>query len=327
MESAFGVTHLVASWHARTPAGEWVEIQARGSDGPAAWSPWLSLGRWSLHDDPPRESADGQRGPTYQVDVDEVVVDADAAWTRWQVRANASSDRVRLESLTVSTAGLPADWTVTTPSLPSTGDPVRIDLPAYSQQRHRGLLPRLNGGGSSWCSPASVAMVLDHWGVAPSGDELSWVGPDHPDPVVAETVARSYDHRWQGAGNWSFNVVYAATRGVDAFVTRLRDLRDVDAFLRAGIPPVLSVTFQRGELDGADYDTDGHLFVASGLTAEGDIVVHDPASHGIADNAEVVTTYSRGQLERAWLSGSGGLVYVVRPTTVPLPAASPDDAW
>ncbi len=60
----------------------------------------------------------------------------------------------------------------------------------------------------------------------------------------------------------------------------------------------------------------------AGETEAGDPIVLDPAA---ADAAAVRRTYPRGAFERAWLGGSSGTVYLVRPPDVPLPAGS--DAW
>ena len=54
-----------------------------------------------------------------------------------------------------------------------------------------------------------------------------------------------------------------------------------------------------------------------GFTRAGDVVVNDPAAPG---NGSVRRTYDRGQLERAWLTASGGLTYVIRDADHPLPA-------
>jgi hypothetical protein len=62
--------------------------------------------------------------------------------------------------------------------------------------------------------------------------------------------------------------------------------------------------------------------VITGETPEGDPIVHDPAA---ADAAAVRRTYPRAAFERAWLGGSNGTVYLVRPPDVPLPPGS--GAW
>jgi hypothetical protein len=52
------------------------------------------------------------------------------------------------------------------------------------------------------------------------------------------------------------------------------------------------------------------------MTPRGDPIVNDPAA---PSNGDVRRVYDRCQFERAWIGGSGGIVYVVRPSEVPLP--------
>ena len=128
-------------------------------------------------------------------------------------------------------------------------------------------------------------------------------------------MRRVYDPAFRGAGNWAFNTAYAATRGLRGYVTRLRDLTEAERFVAAGIPLVVSVTFRRDELDGAGYDTNGHLLTIVGFTADGDVVSNDPNSHTVASNDQVRTVYRRDQFERVWLGDDGGLAYVWRLVT------------
>ena len=60
-----------------------------------------------------------------------------------------------------------------------------------------------------------------------------------------------------------------------------------------------------------------------GFTATGDVVVNDPAA---PTERSVRRTYDRAQLERAWLDGSGGTVYVIHRDDQPLPTAA-GGAW
>ena len=156
-------------------------------------------------------------------------------------------------------------------------------------------------------------MLLEHWGHAPGRDEVAWVG-HAVDPEVVHGVRRVFDRSYGGAGNWAFNTAYAGTRGLRAYVTRLRDLTEAEAFLAAGVPLVVSVTFREDELDGAGYDTNGHLLTIIGFTAEGDVVSNDPNSHRVASNEQVRAVYRRDQFERVWLGSDGGLAYVMHPT-------------
>jgi hypothetical protein len=192
-------------------------------------------------------------------------------------------------------------------------------VPAYSQQLHRGQDPHLNNGGESWCSPTATSMVLSSWKLGPDDGELAWVDPSYADRVVNHAARHVFDHAYGGAGNWSFNTAYAARYGAEAFVTRLRSLDEAELFVAAGIPLVASVSFTRDELDGAGYDTAGHLLVVIGFDEAGNVVCNDPASHGVPSNDEVRAVFDRTQFARAWLDSSDGLVYVVHPADAPLP--------
>ena len=61
----------------------------------------------------------------------------------------------------------------------------------------------------------------------------------------------------------------------------------------------------------------GHLLVIRGFTAVGDVIANDPAARS---NPEVRKVYRRGDFEKAWLGGSAGVVYVIHPPSLPLPA-------
>ena len=57
------------------------------------------------------------------------------------------------------------------------------------------------------------------------------------------------------------------------------------------------------------------------------MVVNDPASHLIADDAQVRVVYDREQFENVWVPHSGGIVYVIHPAGVALPAAPAQANW
>jgi hypothetical protein len=328
-QAPFGATSVVASWHATTPPGSWIEVAVRGRAEDPAWGPWFALGVWASSDETvaPTTVA-GQEADGVQVCADEVRLDAGSAWHEVQARVilrhEDSAAQPVLHRLGLLTSRVPAE--PGEPSAPVLGRAVAIDVPTYSQAVHRDTYREYGGGGQAWCSPTSVSMVLDHFGRLPSPRAYAWVG-EGPDRFVPHGARRTFDHGYGGTGNWSFNVAYANDQGLDAFVTRLRSMAEAELFVEAGIPLVLSATFEAEELTGAGYSTRGHLLTLVGFTAHGDPVVNDPASHEVPDNAEVRTTYDRSQLERAWLRGSGGVVYVMRPPDVPLPKAPAEANW
>jgi hypothetical protein len=67
--------------------------------------------------------------------------------------------------------------------------------------------------------------------------------------------------------------------------------------------------------------------VVVGFDQNGDVVVNDPASHLIASNDEVRTTYDREQFENVWVGHSGGVAYVIHPESAPLPPAPAEANW
>ena len=81
----------------------------------------------------------------------------------------------------------------------------------------------------------------------------------------------------------------------------------------------MSVSFAKGELDGAGYGTNGHLITVVGFTKYGDVVVNDPASHLVKSDDAVRTTYDRQQFSNAWIGHTGGIAYVIHPESVRLP--------
>ena len=111
----------------------------------------------------------------------------------------------------------------------------------------------------------------------------------------------TFDHGYDGTGNWPFNTAYAAAlRPGTRSSPGSRSLREAERFITAGIPVVASITFgaRRSSPAPRSAPRNGHLVVVVGFTATGDVVVNDPAA---PTRAGVRRTYDRGQFEDAWL--------------------------
>ena len=320
--TGFTVGELVPTWDADTPDGSWLQVEAALVLADGGRSGWYVMARWtSTEGGLCRTTVPGQKDGHAEVHTDVLAVSDRVRAVGWQLRAVAlrplgSTATPRLRSLGAMASAHP-HGPVEPSDRPGEGSHV-LDVPAYSQQRHRGEHPEWDSGGASWCSATSMAMVLDHWKAGPDEAETAWVEPGNAHPQVVHAVRAVYDHAYDGAGNWAFNTAYAGQRGLCGFVTRLRGLDEAELFTAAGIPLVASVSFTREELDGAGYDTKGHLLVIVGFDERGDVVVNDPASHELPDDDEVRATYDRGQFEQVW-GRSGGLVYVIHPEDTPLP--------
>ncbi|WP_422737824.1 C39 family peptidase [Micromonospora sp. WMMD729] len=341
----FDATELIASWNAETPAGTWIQVEMQGGYTNGEQTPWYVLGRWASGDtDIRRTSVDGQGDPWSTVWTDTFSIDdADAGvllrsyqlrLTLYRTPGQAAAPVVRM--LGAMSSSVPDRFTVP-PSAGHIAWGVELPVPRYSQNVHKGHYPEYDGGGEAWCSPTSTEMVVEYWGRKPSAADTSWVDPTYPDPTVNHAARMTFDYAYDGAGNWPFNTAYAASfPGLEGRVTRLHSLDELERFIAAGIPVVTSQSFLASELDGANYGTSGHLFVVVGFTADGDVIVNDPAS---SSNDVVRNVYKRTQFEQIWLrtkrtnasggisGGSGGVAYLIKPTTKPWPKIPGSTNW
>lgn len=326
---AVPATEVIASWNARTPAGTWIQVELSGTYSDGTRTPWFVMGRWASGDtDIKRTSVDDQTDGRSTVWTDTFAVDDPASGLR------LASYRLRLTlhrrpgttltptvwRLGAMASDVPDRFTVPA-SVP--GLARELTVPRYSQNTHVGQYPEYDNGGEAWCSPTSSQMIVEYWGREPSAADLAWVNPDYADPQVCHAARSTYDHQYSGCGNWPFNAAYAAAYpDLNAVVTRLRSLTDLEALIRAGIPAITSQSFRKEELTGAGYGTAGHLMTVIGFTPDGDVIANDPAS---PTNDAVRRVYRRREWENIWLrtkrydangkvrGGTGGVCYLFWP--------------
>ncbi|MGB8004059.1 MAG: C39 family peptidase [Gaiellaceae bacterium] len=326
-QTGFGFTELVSSWNADTPAGTWIQIDMRATTDRATTTKWYTMGRWAYGDgDIQRTSVGGQGDADGFVSIDTFFA-KDHPLTSYQLRVTlyrvaGSSATPRLTRIG-AVASDPINSNPYVPSATTITKAIDLRVPSYSQEIHAGEYPQFDGGGEAWCSPTSTSMVVAYWGRGPARSDYAYVYTDYPnviDPWVDYAARYTFDYHYDGAGNWPFNTAYAAHFGLEAEVTQLHSLAEAEQFVKAGIPLVASIAFQPNKLDGFLFrGTDGHLLVIGGFTASGDVISYDPAS---ASDATVRHVYDRAQFEKAWMSASGGIVYVIHPASVPLPPST-----
>ncbi|WNG47448.1 peptidase C39 family protein [Archangium minus] len=305
MTNGFAFREAVASWEAETPTGTWVETQIRAQIS-GVWTKWYNLGVWAADTSTVRRHSAGSQSDTQgYVGIDTLVVtNKKAAATAFQVKVRLFSadgialPRVRASAVTLSTS--PEKNPVLFPGNPAHWDQV-LAVPECSQM----VYP---DGGQVWCSPTSTSMVLRYW----AGDTGAC------EPHVRAAVSGVYDWIFRGHGNWPFNTAYAASKGLQAHVTRFTSLAQLEPWISAGVPAILSISWGSGELTGAPISASaGHLMVLVGFDASGNPVVNDPAA---STDAAVQRTYLRSELESLWLQASAGTAYLIHPAGWPVPA-------
>lgn len=298
----FAFSQAIASWNATTPAGTWIEVQLRARTG-GHWTKWYSMGIWT--------SSSGQRGVTRhsvssQADAN-AYVDVDTLKIGKQGTphtATAYQLKLRLFSQTegaapsVENAAVVVSTTPATPAFRAPGREARwgkvLPVPECSQM----VYP---DGGEVWCSPTSVAMVLNYW----EGGSLSCPAS------VKSAVSGVYDRIYDGHGNWPFNAAYAASKGLESYVSRFTSIAQAEDWIAAGVPLIMSISWGRNQLTGAPVpSSNGHLVVLAGFDAEGNPVINDPAARS---DSTVQRTYIRSEFEKLWLRNSGGTVYLIYP--------------
>ncbi|HUS14011.1 MAG TPA: C39 family peptidase [Chloroflexia bacterium] len=309
-------TELVLSWNADTPAGTGLHTEVRVRYGPVdgppesgTWSDWQPLGHWG------REGAEGAHRPHSQLNgadhaaplkvvIDVLQLDEGVEAAAFQLRltlyGGAASPEVRLLAVSTAHRGRP---TLDAAHDPPLGREIRLSVPARSQRVER---PEIAG---EICSPTSLSMVLQFYGI------------DEPTEQVAEAV---YDHGAEIYGNWPFNVAYAGSHGLRAVVRHFRGMGEIERELHRGHPVIVSIAFQLGELpESPTQGTRGHLLVVTGVTAAGDFHVNEPDAHP-AEGEPVERIYSREGLRRAFL-GHSAIGYVIEPAgeSLAAPAGRP----
>lgn len=144
------------------------------------------------------------------------------------------------------------------------------------------------------CSPASVSMALNALGYS---TELI--------PFLQDV----FDQSAAIYGNWTFNAAAAAERGARAFVRRFSALEELKDFVTPDSFVVASISYGKGELDGAPLErTPGHLVLIRGWE-KGKILTADPAA---ASKEAVLRAYNAQQFADAWLLRKRGVAYIVR---------------
>ncbi|MDB6024854.1 MAG: hypothetical protein JWM68_1077 [Verrucomicrobiales bacterium] len=289
---------LVVSWNASAPSNTFVKIEAAAIFGDHK-SKFYTVATWSPDNAKfTRTSVRGQKDSDGTVDTDTLIVPNLATGTQIRVTLGGEGKRkpdLKFIGLSFSNTKIP---TTSLPSNHAAWGKI-ISTPEKSQHGY----PNESG----WCSPTSLSMVLTRWSDVLHRPEMKLDVPE-----VAEAV---YDEGWHATGNWPFNTAFAGSfKNMRSYVTRFSDISELEDWVAAGIPVIISGPWYLFE-DGRGDSGSGHLTVCVGFTETGDVVINDP---GTKVGASVRHIYKRQNVLNSWAK-SHHTVYLVYPESAKLP--------
>ena len=292
----------ILSWNVESPGSTGIEVLMLIQSGEHQ-TKWYHMGKWAKENSLyPRESVKGQKDAHGSVDTDTLVLRESAKEFQLKIilKPDAKGELPNLKLLGVALHDSKAQFSLLEPLKTAWGK--EIVVPGRPQSGYP--------GASGWCSPTSADMTLAFWASRLSRPEL-----DLPVPDVAHSI---FDTVYDGTGNWSFNVAFAGSfPKMRAYVSRFSDIRELEMWSDAGLPVVVSVSYDL--LKGKLIDNDpGHLMVCDGFTGTGDIILNDPAHHPEKGEA-CRKIFPRANFIKGW-KRSQNTVYLIYPAGTKLPA-------
>jgi hypothetical protein len=300
IKSGIPRNQLVLSWNAKPVPGTILKIEARAFDSGHV-TKFFSWGQWSPDDKTfARYSITNQNDADGDVRADTLALSQLADAVQIQLTFGGTNPKTSaLKFLGLSFCNTQIKPEALPPNRAAWGK--EISVVERSQQSY--------DGGNGWCSPTSLSMALAHWGSVSNRADWNLDAPE-----VAASVA---DHGFKfPTGNWSFNAAFAGSLdGMRAYVTRFDDLSELEDWIAADIPVIISARYDLLQ-DGRPDDFSGHLTVCRGFTESGDLVINDPWTDVKSESVRHI--YKRENVRRAWAT-SHNTVYLVYPENLKLP--------
>jgi hypothetical protein len=289
---------LIVSWNADAPPGTFLKVEVSAISSAHA-TKFYTMGLWSPDNKVfPRTSVRHQKDADGDVKTDTLEVHQFANGAQVRVTLGGTNGAMpSLKFLGLSFADTKATRSTERPDHAAWGKIIptpEISQNAYPQER-------------GWCSPTSLTMDLQRWSKVLDRPEL------HLD--VPQVAASVFDDAYDGTGNWPFNTAFAGSfPGMRAYVTRFNNLSELEEWIDAGIPVIISAPWEMLE-PGRPPASGGHLTVCIGFTKDGDVVINDP---GTNPKKSVRHIYKRKNVIHAWAQ-SYNTVYLVYPVSAKIP--------
>lgn len=278
------------SWNANAPTNAQIDLEFRvRENSDSEWSAWLTAGKWKLDEAHERINECPKYGKLY---VDHFK--STRPFSEIQYRAtlipNEASASPLLRRVFFATSG-PAD---SAPSIDGAMQACDLPVPWLSQHHGPTVVDRrmLDCGV---CGATSVTMVLRYHGIPAE---------------VRDIGKRAYDPVADIYGNWAFLAATAAESGPDAWVERFSSWSQIESYIAAGTPVIISIAYPKGTFSAEpNKSTNGHLLVVRGFTGDGNVIVNDPDT--LDEKRGNGYVYSADELSLAFF-GHGGVGIIVK---------------
>jgi len=292
----FSVKEIIPSWNIVTPAGTAYLVELRVSGDGTLWSPWFHMGRWGSKI-PGREPVKKVlRNKWGAVKVDYFTPLRECRFLQW-----------RISLFSIKGLSTPVISLFTCAASSECGDS-GISLRKPPERKMDGSLwkktltvpYRSQGSEDSSiageiCSPTSISMVMDYWGIKKATRDMARL---------------IYDPDYKMYGMWWRGVQGASQYGLEGWVQYFRNWEDVKSWIAVDQPVIACISFDTGMLNGSMTPaSDGHVIVIAGFDEKGNPVCNDPAGR---DRESGVVTYDSRELAKAWFD-KGGVGYIIRP--------------
>lgn len=291
----FNIKEIVPSWNIYCPpdCGYIAELRVGGLSGD--WSPWFYMGDWGNF---PKSFKPCKKDKWGAVMIDYFIVKSKARKSQMRITLFSDREQRKTPSVTMLTLALSSergdlDRSLRVPEpkekIPSSLWNKKLKVPYRSQGAEDAKI------AGKICSPTSISMVMDYWGIKRATSEIASI---------------VYDRKHDLYGLWWRGVEGASQYGLSGWVQYFRNWEQVKEMIAKGCPVIACISFRTGELDCArTVESEGHVVVIVGFDKKGNPIVNDPAGQNENDG---IITYDREQFAHAWFD-KGGVGYILIP--------------
>lgn len=287
----FPIREMIPSWNIYCPEGCGYIVEMRAAKDNESWSPWLYFGKWGTVQ---RQKKGATKNSLGSVKIDYFVSDRGvwAVQLRLQFYSSKKEMTPQLSLLCLAFSDQRGDLNKPLRTIPSASTPSslwnkQLNVPYRSQGAEDSSI------AGDICSPTSISMVMEYWGVI------------RPTAEIARLI---YDPDFKLYGIWWRGVQGAAQYGLTGWVQYFRNWESVKEWIGINQPVIACISFDSGKLDGSmTPQSEGHVIVIIGFDEKGNPICNDPAGK---DENEGVVVYDAEQFASAWFD-KGGVGYII----------------